>query len=61
MDKYLYRFLCTIIMVFIAMGSFAWVWINFVSIHNQTGHLMGKGNLLMSILLYGALFLIIGK
>ena len=61
MNKYVYRFLCAVILVFLAMGSFAWVWINFVRVHNQTGHLMGKGNLTMSILLYGALFFVIGK
>lgn len=60
MNKYLYRFICSLIMVAFASGSFAFVWTNFVEVNNQTGHLTGIGNILMSVGIYAILFIIIG-
>ena len=59
--KYLYRYICAAILIAIATGMFSWVWVRFVVVNNQTGHLTGTGNLGMAILLYIAIFFIIGR
>ena len=61
MNKYIYRFICAMIMLSLATVSFAYVWINFVKVNNQTGHLMGLGNILMSLLVYVVLFIVSGR
>ncbi len=61
MNKYFYRFVCAIVMVLISTASFAYVWISFVRVNNQTGHLMGLGNILMALSIYAFMFSIIGK
>lgn len=60
MNKYLYRFLCAITIIILATGSFSIVWLFFVKVNNQTGHLLGRANILMSIAIYFFLFSIIG-
>ena len=60
-SKYLYRYICAAILIAIATYMFAWVWVRFVEVNNQTGHLTGTGNLGMAILLYLAIFFIIGR
>lgn len=40
---------------------FAVVWLNFVKDHNQTGHLLGLGNVGMAILIYMLLFIVVGR
>ena len=60
-NKYVYRWLCMIILSIIATCMFFWVWVAFVKINNQTGSLMGKGNLLMAFGIYFLLYHIIGK
>ena len=42
-----------------ATVSFAVTWYGFVKVNNQTGHLLGHGNLIMSYLIYASLFSII--
>lgn len=59
--KYLYRYMCAVILTVAATGLFYMCWYNFVKVNNQTGHLTGKGNLLMAILCYAVLFIVIGK
>ena len=59
--KYIYRGVCAIILILIATGLFSLVWIPFVKDHNQTGHLLGMGNVGMAILIYMLLFIIIGR
>ena len=59
--KYIYRYLCAAILISLATGLFSWSWIKFVRENNQTGHLTGLGNIGMEILIYTALFLIIGR
>ena len=59
--NYLYRDICAIILVSIATVMFTWMWVRFVTVNNQTGHLTGKGNIGMSIILYAGLFFIIGN
>ena len=60
-NKYVYRWVCMVALSLIATGMFIWVWIGFVRYNNQTGSLMGKGNLLMSFGIYFLLYHIIGK
>lgn len=59
--KYVYRFACATVLTVIAAGLFLAVWYEFVQENNQTGHLLGMGNLSMAILLYAALYDIIGR
>ena len=59
--KYLYRGTCAITLIIIATGFFSIVWIHFVKDHNQTGHLLGMGNIGMAIIIYALLFAIIGR
>ena len=58
--KYLYRYMCAVILTVAATGLFYMCWYNFVKVNNQTGHLTGKGNLLMATLCYAVLFIEIG-
>lgn len=59
--KYLYRYICAFIQIVIATSLFTVVWIQFVTVNNQTGHLTGTGNIGMAIGLYAILFSIIGS
>lgn len=59
--KYIYRFLASILLIIIATAGFSIFWYSFVSVHNQTGSLTGLGNILMAVLIYAALFFVIGK
>lgn len=58
--KYVYRYMCALIIIFIATFMFGLMWMRFVTDNNQTGHLTGTGNVGMAFILYLALFLIIG-
>lgn len=59
--KYVYRFACAVLLMGIASGLFLISWYEFVQENNQTGHLLGLGNLSMAFLLYAALYGIIGR
>ena len=59
--KYIYRGICTAILAVIVTAMFFNVWYRFVRVHNQTGNLMGYGNLFMSAGIYLLLFLFIGR
>lgn len=60
-QKALYNFLASAILTGIASAMFFHVWKNFAMFNNQTGHLMGLGNLMMALLIYIGLFVIIGR
>lgn len=60
-QKALYNFVASAILTGIAAWIFFEVWSDFAIVHNQTGHLMGLGNLLMALFIYIGLFVIIGK
>ena len=60
-EKYLYRVICGGIYAAIAAGMFSFVWIRFVSVNNQTGHLTGKGNVGMALGIYVILFVLFGR
>lgn len=60
-NKHLYRACCAcIITVFVSM-MFLLVWFYFVRDNNETGHLLGKANIGMSLGLYTALYIILGR
>lgn len=59
--KYVYRGFCTLIFSIIVTVMFFFVWYKFAEANNQTGHLLGYGNLLMSAGIYFAVYLFIGK
>ena len=42
-------------------GSFFYVWYCFAAENNQTGHLLGYGNLAMSLITYIVLFIVVGR
>lgn len=60
-NRYLYRAVCAFFLAFFATDLFTFVWIRFVNVNNQTGNLMGLGNLGMAVLIYIALFILVGK
>ena len=59
--KYVYRRICAFILILIATCLFAYIWLDFVTVNNQTGHLTGYGNIGMALGLYVVLFFLIGK
>ena len=59
-NRYLYRFICAVVMVGVALFTFAFVWCNYVSVNNMTGRLTGVGNLFMACSIYAILFSIFG-
>lgn len=59
--KYIYRFFCAVILSAIAGGSFFYCWYHFVEDNNNTGFLLGAGNLGMALGIYVILYVIIGR
>ena len=59
--KHFYRGFCAFLFISLSTGIFSFCWIDFVRENNQTGHLLGLGNIAMAILLYAGIFLFIGK
>ncbi len=55
--KYLYRNVCSILITFLCTFSFYVVWYDFVEDNNQTGHLLGRGNLIMAFAIYMGLLI----
>ncbi len=59
--KYVYRSVCSFILMCLATAAFLSSWIAFISINNQTGHLTGLGNIGMAAAIYFILYFVIGK
>ena len=59
--KYLYRKICALIFIVVATAMFMFVWLRFVRVNNQTGSLLGKGNLAMAMIIYVILFALMGS
>ena len=59
--KYRYRFACGCVFTALAAGMFCFVWYRFVSNHNNTGYLLGLGNLGMALGLYLAMYVYFGR
>ena len=59
--KSIYRLSCTVLLTAIAGALFFPRWHEFAFHHNQTGHLMGLGNLGMALLIYLGMYLVIGR
>lgn len=60
-NRYIYRWLCTVLLCFLATVMFFVVWLEFVVDHNQTSNLTGWGNLGMAAGIYIVLYYIIGR
>ena len=59
--KYLYRWVCSFVLVVVATALFANAWYDFVKVNNQTGHLLGIANIGMAVLIYAVLFTWVGR
>lgn len=59
--RYLYRKICAVILLLIALTMFLVIWYSFVAVNNHTGYLLGLGNLSLASMLYVFLFAIFGK
>ncbi|WP_051197604.1 exopolysaccharide biosynthesis polyprenyl glycosylphosphotransferase [Butyrivibrio sp. MB2005] len=59
--KYIYRFFSEVIITSIAVAIFLYHWYEFVKINNNTGYLLGAGNLGMATGIYLILYIVIGK
>ena len=57
----MYSVVCAAILASLATALFAYAWIPFVQVNNQTNHLTGLGNIGMALILYASLFCFIGK
>ena len=57
--KYVLRFIFGLINSVLGTAGFMFVWYRFVSVNNQTGHLLGHGNLFMSGGIYFVLLVIV--
>ncbi len=60
-NRFSYRFICTGLLILVAASLFFYVWFSFVSVHNTTRALLGKGNLGMAVGLYILCYLIFGR
>ncbi len=59
--KYLYRWLCSFVLLVGSTALFTDAWYDFVKVNNQTGHLLGIANIGMAVLIYAALFAWVGR
>jgi len=60
-NRYIYRWLCMVLMCLLATVMFLAIWYQFVAEHNNTGSLLGLGNLSMASGIYLILYYFIGK
>ena len=59
--KYVYRAVCEGVLTILATLMFAFAWLSFVRVNNQTGALLGMGNISMALIIYFLLFIFIGR
>ena len=59
--KVLYRLMCLTLLTITSTAMFFSVWYQFVKYHNQTGYLLGLGNLGMACGIYAVLYIVIGR
>lgn len=59
--RYIYRGICTGIILFTALTLFLCIWLLFIFEHNHTGYLLGLGNLGMASILYVVVFAFFGN
>lgn len=60
-NRYIYRWLCMVLLCVLATAMFLGVWYLFVYDHNNTGSLLGLGNLSMAAGIYLVLYYLVGK
>ena len=59
--RYIYRHICSVIMILVAVSMFLYAWLDYVFGHSHTGHLIGRGSIILSSILYMILFYVIGN
>lgn len=59
--RYLYRFLCAMVLTAVCTLSFIWIWIKFVRNFDYKRILLGMGNLSLASLVYILSFFVIGQ
>ena len=59
--KYIYRYTCAAVLTLIATAFFCYYWYGFAKENNQTGHLLGIGNLGMAMGIYMVMYAVIGN
>ena len=59
--RYIYRHICSVIMILVAVSMFLYAWLDYVFGHSHTGHLIGRGSIILSSILYMILFAVIGN
>lgn len=60
-EKYAYRSECSVFITLLSTLLFFFVWAQFVQDHNNTGHLLGAGNLAMAFIFYFFIFIFCGN
>lgn len=60
-NRYIYRWFCMVLLCALAVSMFFFVWYQFVSGHNNTGSLLGLGNLSMATGIYLILYYLVGR
>lgn len=60
-NRYIYRWLCMVMLCLMSTAMFFIVWFSFVSEHNNTGSLLGLANLFMASGIYFAMYYLIGR
>ena len=60
-EKYAYRGECSVFLTLLSTLLFFFVWVQYVQDHNNTGHLLGAGNLAMAFVFYFLIFIFCGN
>ena len=59
--RYIFRGFCAVTLLAVALSMFLIVWIDYVSMDNHTGYLLGLGNMGLATVIYIILFVVFGK
>jgi len=59
--RYIFRGFCAVTLLAVALSMFLIVWIDYVSMDNHTGYLLGLGNMGLAAVIYVILFVVFGK
>ena len=54
--RYIFRGFCAVTLLAVALSMFLIVWIDYVSMDNHTGYLLGLGNMGLATVIYIILF-----
>lgn len=59
--RYIYRSLCALVLLIVALSMFLVIWYSFIAVYNDSGYLLGLGNLSLASILYVFLFIVFGR